>query len=47
LWAADLTLRAQVGGPALKVVGPLHRPQVRLIKAADREQAPPGPSASP
>ena len=47
LWALDLTLQANGGGPALKVVGPLHRPQVRLIGAAGPEQASPAPSASP
>jgi hypothetical protein len=47
LWAVDLTLQADGGGAALKVVGPLHRPQVRLIGAALPKQASPAPSASP
>jgi AsmA family/AsmA-like C-terminal region len=47
LWAIDLTLRSPAGGPALKLVGKLHRPQVRLIGAAGPEQAAPAPSASP
>jgi hypothetical protein len=47
LWAVDLTLQANRGGPVLKVVGPLHRPQVRLIGTAGPEQASPAPSASP
>ena len=34
-------------GPLLKVVGPLHRPQVRLLEAAGPEQATPAPGASP
>ena len=46
LWALDLTLRSDEG-PVLKLVGPLHRPHVRLIGAAGREQASPAPSASP
>jgi AsmA-like C-terminal region len=45
LWAVDLTLRPDAGGPVLKAVGPLHRPQVRLIGAVD--QASPAPRASP
>ena len=47
LWTVDLTLQSAAGGPVLKVVGPLHRPQVRLIGAAGREQASPGPGARP
>jgi uncharacterized protein involved in outer membrane biogenesis len=47
LWAVDLTLQPAGGGPVLKVVGPLQRPQVRLIEAAGPEQASPGPRASP
>jgi hypothetical protein len=47
LWAVDLSLRSADGGPVLKVVGPLHRPQVRLIGAAGPEQASPAPGASP
>ena len=34
LWAADLTLRTNAGGPDLRVIGPLDRPQVRLNQAA-------------
>jgi uncharacterized protein involved in outer membrane biogenesis len=30
LWALDLTLRPEDGGPALRLVGPLDRPQVRV-----------------
>ena len=33
LWAADLTLRTNAGGPDLRVIGPLDRPQVRLNQA--------------
>ena len=47
LWAVDLTLRPAAGGPILKAVGPLHRPQVRLVGAAGAEQASPGPRANP
>jgi hypothetical protein len=47
LWAVDLTVRSPVDGPVLKLVGKLHRPQVRLIGAAGPEQAAPAPSASP
>ncbi len=48
LWAVDLTLRSAAGGPVLKVVGPLHRPQVRLLgAAAPPAQASPEPRASP
>jgi hypothetical protein len=36
LWATDLTLRPDAAGAALRVVGPLDRPQVRL----DRPPAP-------
>jgi uncharacterized protein involved in outer membrane biogenesis len=32
LWATDLTLRPDAAGPALRVVGPLDRPQVRLSR---------------
>ena len=39
LWAADLTLH-RADGPDLRLVGPLDRPQVRLVEAAA-----PGPSA--
>jgi hypothetical protein len=42
LWAVDLTLQAVAGGPVLKVVGPLHRPQVRLLGATA-----PAPPATP
>jgi hypothetical protein len=47
LWAVDLTLQSADGGPVLKVVGPLHRPQVRLIGTAGPERAAPAPGASP
>jgi hypothetical protein len=47
LWAVDLSLQRAGEGPTLKVVGPLHRPQVRLIGAAVPDQAPPAPGASP
>jgi hypothetical protein len=30
LWATDLTLRPDAGGPDLRIIGPLDRPQVRL-----------------
>jgi uncharacterized protein involved in outer membrane biogenesis len=39
LWATDLTLRPDAAGPALRVVGPLDRPQVRL-------DDPPAPGAN-
>jgi AsmA family/AsmA-like C-terminal region len=39
LWATDLSLRPSAGGPELRVVGPLDRPQVRLNQ-------PPAPNAS-
>jgi hypothetical protein len=39
LWATDLTLGPDAAGPALRVVGPLDRPQVRLDK-------PPAPGAN-
>ncbi|HYZ27057.1 MAG TPA: AsmA-like C-terminal region-containing protein, partial [Geminicoccaceae bacterium] len=39
LWATDLSLRPRAGGPELRVVGPLDRPQVRLNQ-------PPAPNAS-
>ena len=38
LWATDLSLRPRAGGPELRVVGPLDRPQVRLNQ-------PPAPNA--
>ena len=47
LWAVDLTLRSAAGGPVLRLVGPLHRPQVRLTGVAGPAQASPAPSASP
>jgi hypothetical protein len=47
LWAVDLTLQSAAGGPVLKVVGPLHRPQVRLLGAAPSAPASPEPRASP
>ena len=43
LWAVDLTLQSAAGGPVLKVVGPLHRPQVRLLGSA----APADPASTP
>jgi uncharacterized protein involved in outer membrane biogenesis len=46
LWAVDLTLRSD-DGALLKVVGPLHRPQVRLTAAAGPEQASPVPNPTP
>ena len=46
LWAVDLTLRSDAGD-ILKVVGPLHRPQVRLNGAPGPDQASPAPSADP
>jgi hypothetical protein len=46
LWAVDLTLRSE-DGALLKVVGPLHRPQIRLSAAAGPEQASPAPSLAP
>ena len=46
LWAVDLTLRS-ADGALLKVVGPLHRPQVRLTAAAGPEQASPVPNPTP
>jgi AsmA-like C-terminal region len=46
LWAVDLTLRSDEGA-LLKVVGPLHRPQVRLSAAAGSEQASPVPNPTP
>ena len=47
LWAVDLTLQSAAGGPVLKVVGPLHRPQVRLLGTAAPAPASPEPRASP
>jgi AsmA family/AsmA-like C-terminal region len=47
LWAVDLTLESAAGSPVLKMVGPLHRPQVRIIGTAGPEQASPAPSTSP
>ena len=47
LWAVDLTLQPAAGGPVLKAVGPLHRPQVRLLEAAGAAQASQGPHARP
>jgi hypothetical protein len=38
LWATDLTLRPDAGGPDLRIIGPLDRPQVRLSQ-------PPAPGA--
>jgi AsmA family/AsmA-like C-terminal region len=46
LWVVDLTLRAD-DGAMLKVVGPLHRPQIRLAAATGPEQASPAPSPTP
>ena len=47
LWAVDLTLQSAAGGPVLKVVGPLHRPQVRLLGSAAPADPAPTPHASP
>jgi hypothetical protein len=47
LWAVDLTLQSAAGGPVLKVVGPLHRPQVRLLGSSAPAGASPTPRASP
>jgi hypothetical protein len=47
LWAVDLTLQSAAGGPVLKVVGPLHRPQVRLLDGTAPAQGSPAPRASP
>ena len=47
LWAVDLTLQSAAGGPVLKVVGPLHRPQVRLLGSGAPAGASPTPRASP
>jgi uncharacterized protein involved in outer membrane biogenesis len=47
LWAVDLTLQAADGGPVLKVVGPLHRPQVRLLGVSAPAQRSPGPPGAP
>ena len=46
LWAVDLSLRSD-DGALLKVVGPLHRPQIRLTAAAGPEQASPTPNPTP
>ena len=46
LWAVDLTLRSNEGA-VLKLVGPLHRPQIRLTPAAGPEQASPAPNPTP
>jgi hypothetical protein len=46
LWAVDLTLRSD-DGARLKVVGPLHRPQIRLSATAGPEQASPPPNPAP
>jgi uncharacterized protein involved in outer membrane biogenesis len=46
LWAVDLTLRSDAGA-LLKVVGPLHRPQIRLTAATGPEQASPIPNPAP
>jgi uncharacterized protein involved in outer membrane biogenesis len=46
LWAVDLTLRSD-DGATLKVVGPLHRPQIRLAAATGPEQASPAPDPTP
>jgi hypothetical protein len=46
LWAVDLSLRSD-DGALLKVVGPLHRPQIRLTAAAGPEQASPVPNPTP
>jgi hypothetical protein len=45
LWAVDLTLRSD-DGARLKVVGPLHRPQIRLT-ATGPKQASPAPNPTP
>ena len=47
LWAVDLTLQSAAGGPALKVVGPLHRPQVRLLGSPAPAEESPAPRTSP
>jgi hypothetical protein len=47
LWAVDLTLQSAAGGPVLKVVGPLHRPQVRLLGASAPAEQSPGPRTGP
>jgi hypothetical protein len=47
LWAVDLTLQSAAGGPVLKMVGPLHRPQVRLLGSSAPAGASPTPRASP
>jgi hypothetical protein len=46
LWAVDLTVRSE-DGAVLKLVGPLHRPQVRLGAMAGPEQASPAPNPTP
>jgi hypothetical protein len=46
LWAVDLTLRTD-DGAMLKVVGPLHRPQIRLTAASGPAQASPAPNSTP
>jgi uncharacterized protein involved in outer membrane biogenesis len=46
LWAVDLTLRSD-DGATLKVIGPLHRPQIRLAAATGPEQASPAPDPTP
>jgi hypothetical protein len=46
LWAVDLTLRSD-DGALLKVVGPLHRPQLRLSAATGPEQASPASNPIP
>jgi hypothetical protein len=47
LWATDLSLRPDVGGAELRVVGPLDRPQVRLTERAAPNATGPDPSAPP
>jgi hypothetical protein len=47
LWAVDLTLQSAAGGPVLKVVGPLHRPQVRLLGSPAPAEESPAPRTSP
>jgi hypothetical protein len=47
LWAVDLTLQSAAGGPVLKVVGPLHRPQVRLLGAGAPAEELPAPRTGP
>jgi uncharacterized protein involved in outer membrane biogenesis len=43
LWATDLSLRADAGGPDLRIIGPLDRPQVRLSEPRAPDRSGPGP----